>query len=70
MNTDNKIIVGSVFMNEESEWGWKYGFTLDHEISYEELLLLCKVIQTEINKIRNSNTNDNLKPKPIKKLKG
>jgi hypothetical protein len=57
-------------MNEESEWGWKYGFTLDHEISLDEMMLLSKVIQTEINKIRNSNTNDNLKPEPIKKLKG
>lgn len=69
MDTDNKIIVGSVFMNEESEWGWKYGFTLDHEISLDEMMLLSKVIETEINKIRNSNTNDNLKPEPIKKLK-
>jgi hypothetical protein len=67
MNTDNKIIVGSVSINEESEWGWKYGFTLDHKISLDEMMLLSKVIETEINKIRNSNTNDNLKPEPIKK---
>jgi hypothetical protein len=40
-------------MNEESEYGWKYGFTLDHEISYEEMLLLSKIIEKEINKIRN-----------------
>jgi hypothetical protein len=57
MKEEDKIKVGSIFMNEESEWGWKYGFTLDHEISLDEMMLLSKVIQTEINKIRNSNTN-------------
>lgn len=29
----DQYVVGSYFYNEESEWGWKYGFSLNKEMA-------------------------------------
>lgn len=46
----DKYIVGSYFYNEESPWGWKYGFTLSKEISVEQLRALLRIIEESLNK--------------------
>lgn len=54
MNQEDKIKVWSIYYQEKpSDMVYRYMMSLSHKLSYEEILLLRKVVEKEVNKIRN-----------------